>query len=112
MEFKNHSENEDEFRTFKNFKVHNSQYTDGFAQMVTITGKIEVGIQRRSYYEDKNNPRLKSILPPIEAWTTFVSQAVPTLDKAIKEQEGKEPAPTETLNSRKRHYSNGIITPH
>ena len=71
---------EDEFTTLKNFKVHNTAFTDVCAQLVTINGKIYVGLQRKSYFEDKNNPRLKSILLPIEAWTTFVSQGIPTLD--------------------------------
>ena len=112
MEFKNQTENKEEFLTLKNFKVHNTQYTEVFAQLVTINGKIYMGLQRKSYYEDKNNPRLKSILLPIEAWTTFVSQAVPTLDKAIKEHHSAHPpsAPTETTTSRKRPYSNGILT--
>ena len=111
MEFKNQTENKEEFLTLKNFKVHNTQYTEVFAQLVTINGKIYVGLQRTSYYEDKNNPRLKSILLPIEAWTTFVSQAVPTLDKAIKEHHSTHPPPPpETTTSRKRPYSNGILT--
>ena len=111
MEFKNQTENNEEFLTLKNFKVHNTQYTEVFAQLVTINGKIYVGLQRKSYYEDQNNPRLKSILPPIEAWTTFVSQAVPTLDKAIKEHHSTHPPPPpETTTSRKRPYSNGILT--
>ena len=111
MEFKTHTENKDEFLTLKNFKVHNTQYTEVFAQKVTINGRIYVGLQRTSYYEDKNNPRLKSILFPIEAWTTFVSQAVPTLEKAIKEHHSTDPPPPpETNTSRKRPYSNGILT--
>ena len=82
-----------------------------FAQLVTINGKIYVGLQRKSYYEDKNNRKLKSILLPIEAWTTFVSQAVPTLDKAIKEHHATHPpSAPETTTQRKRPYSNGILT--
>ena len=111
MEFKNQSENKEEFFTLKNFKVHNTQYTEVFAQLVTINEKIYVGLQRTSYYEDKNNPRLKSILLRIEAWTTFVSLAVPSLAKAIKEHQSTHPPrPTETTTTRKRPYSNGILT--
>ena len=111
MEFKNQTDNKKEFLTLKNFKVHNTQYTEVFAQLVTINEKIYVGLQRKSYYEDQNNPKLKSILLPIEAWTTFVSQAVPTLEKAIKEHQSTHPPPpTETTTSRKRPYSNGILT--
>ena len=95
----------------KNWKVQNSEYTEVLAQVVTINGKIYVGFQRKCYSEDKYNPRLKSILHPIEAWTTFVTQAEPAHDKAIKEQQAKEPAPSATPNSRKRPYSNGILTP-
>ena len=111
MEFKNQTDNKEEFLTLKNFKVHYTQYTEVFAQLVTINGKIYVGLQRTSYYEDKNNPRLKSILLPIEAWRTIVSQAVPTLEKAIKEHQATHPPPpTETSTSRKRPFSNGILT--
>ncbi|KAF0144249.1 MAG: pyruvate dehydrogenase E2 component (dihydrolipoamide acetyltransferase), partial [Rhodospirillaceae bacterium] len=38
----------------------------------------------------KYNPGLKRILLPIEAWTTFVTQTIPALDKAIKEMEAVE----------------------
>ena len=54
--------------------------------MFTINGKIYVGLKRKSYYEDKNNPLLKSILLTTEAWTTFDRQAVHTLDNGIKDQ--------------------------
>ena len=69
-----------------------------FAQLVTINGKIYVGLQRKSYYDDKNIQGSWASYLPIDAWTTFVSQAVPRLDKAIKEQQAKEPAPMETPN--------------
>ena len=111
MEFQNQTDNKEEFLTLKNFKVHNTQYTEVFAQLMTINGKIYVGLQRKSYYEDQNNPKLKSILLPIEAWTTFVSQAVPTLDKAIKEHHSTHPPPpTETTTTKKRLFSNGNLT--
>ena len=48
---------------------------DDFAQLVTINGKIYVGLQRKSYYEDKNNPRLEIILLPIAEWTTLVQSS-------------------------------------
>ena len=73
-----------------------------FAQLVTINGKIYVDLQRKSYYEDKNNPHLKRILLQIEAWTRLVRQAVPTIDNAIKEQQTKEPT------SKSRKYCNGM----
>ena len=80
-------------------------------QLVRINGKFYVGHQRKSYFEDKNNPRLKSILLPIEAWTTFVTQAITTLDKGIKEHHTTQPAPPpETAKGRKRPNSNGILT--
>ena len=55
MEFQNQTEqkNKDEILTLKNFKVHHTQFTDVFAQLVTITGKPYVGLHRKSYYEDK-----------------------------------------------------------
>ena len=110
MEFQNQKKS-DEFLTLKNFKVHNTEFTDVCAQLVTINGKIYVGLQRKSYFEDKNNPRLKSILLPIEAWTTFVTQAIPTVEKAIKEHNATHPqAPPTTPKGRKRPYSNGMLT--
>ena len=89
MEFQNQSEqkNNDEFLTLKNCKVHHTEYTDVLAQLVTINGNIYVGLQRKSYYEDKNNPRLKNILLPIEAWSRFVRQAVTNLEKAITDNQ-------------------------
>ena len=110
IEFKNQTENQDEFVTLKNFKVHNTQYTEVFAHLVTINGKIYVGLQRKSYNMYKTNPSLKSILLPIEAWTTIVSQEVTMLDKAIKEYHANKPPPTETPTWRKRPYSNCILT--
>ena len=35
---------QDEFLTHKNFKVHNTEFTDVCAQLVTINGKIYVGL--------------------------------------------------------------------
>ena len=110
MELENKN-NQDEFLTLKNFKVNNTEFTDVCAQLVTINLKICVGLQRKSYFEDKNNPRLKSILLLIEAWTTFVTQAIPTLDKAIMEHHATHPqAPPTTPNGRKRPYANGMFT--
>ena len=40
--------------------------------------------------EVKNNPRVKSILLPIDVGTTFLTPAVPILDMTIKEQQAKE----------------------
>ena len=40
MEFKNQTENKEEFLNLKNFKVHKNQYTEVLAQLVTINGKI------------------------------------------------------------------------
>ena len=84
MELQNKNK-QDEFLTLKNFKVHNTEFTDVCAHLVTINGIIYVGLQRKSYYEDKYNLRLKSILIPIDARTTFLTQAIATLDKAINE---------------------------
>ena len=81
-----------------------------FTQLVPLNETIYVGFQWKSYYKDKNKPTRKSIHLPFEAWTTFVSQAVPTLDNAIKEHNAKEPSPTETAASKKRPYSNGILS--
>ena len=61
MEFQNQKK-QDEFLTLKNFKDHNTEFTDVCAELVTINGKIFVGLQRKCYFEDKNNPRLKSIV--------------------------------------------------
>ena len=110
MELQNKNK-QDEFLTLKNFKVHNTEFTEVCAQLVTINGKFYVGPERKSYFEDKNNPRLKSILLPIEAWTTFVTQAIPTLDKAIKEHHATHPqAPSATPKGRKRPYAYGLFT--
>ena len=87
-------QNKDDVVSVKNCKVNTTDYTEVFAQVVTINGKIYAGVERKSYYEDKNNQKLKSIFIQIEAWTTFMTQAVPNLEKAIKEQEAKEPAPS------------------
>ena len=86
MEVQNQNK-QDEFVTLKNCKVRNTQYTEVWAQVGTINGKKYVGLQRKRYYEDNCNPSLTSNLLPIEAWTTFVSQAVQTHEKAIKEQQ-------------------------
>ena len=110
MELQNKNK-QDEFLTLKNFKVHSTEFTDVCAQLVTITGKTYVGVQRKSYFEDKNNPRLKSILLPIEALITLVTQEIPTLDKAIKEHHATHPqAPAATPKGRKRPYANGMFT--
>ena len=110
MEIQNKN-NQDEFHTLMNFKVHNTEFTNVCAQLLTINGKFYVCLQRKSYLEDKNNPRLKSILLPIEAWTTFVTQAIPTLDKAIKEHHATHPsAPPTTPKGRKRPYANVMLT--
>ena len=51
MEIQNKNKQE-EFTTLKNFKVHNTEFTDVCAQLVTINGKIYVGLQRKSYFEE------------------------------------------------------------
>ena len=110
MEIQNQKKS-DEFLTLKNFKIHHTEFTDLCAQLMTINGKIYVGLQRKSYFEDKNNPRLKSILLPIQAWTTFVTPGIPTLDKAIKDHHATHPsAPPTTPKRRKRACSNGMFT--
>ena len=111
MEFQNQKK-QHECLPLRNFKVHNTEFTDVCAQLVTINGKIYAGLPGKSYYDDKINPRLKSILRPIEAWTTFVTQAIPTLDKAIKEQHSTHPPPAAagTPNGRKGPYSNDMLT--
>ena len=102
---------QDDFLTLKNFKIRNSEYTDVCAQLVTINGKTYVGLQRKSYFEDKYNPRLKSILLPIEAWTTFVTQGNATFDMAIKVHQATHPqAPQTTPKGRKRPYANAMFT--
>ena len=47
MVYQNQTENKEEFLTLKNFQVHNTQYTEVFAQLVTINGMIYVGLQRK-----------------------------------------------------------------
>ena len=81
-----------------------------FAELGTVYAKIYWGPQRKSYYDDKNNPRLLSILLPIEAWTTGVTQAVRTLDRSIRKQGAKELGHSETLKSKKDPYSNVKLT--
>ena len=39
----------------------------------------------------RNDPRLKSILVPLEAWTTLLTEAVPVSEKPIKEHHGTHP---------------------
>ena len=51
MELQNKNK-QDEFLTLKNFKVHNTEFTDVCAQLVTINGKIYVRLQRKSYFEE------------------------------------------------------------
>ena len=65
MELQN--KNKQEFLTLKNFKLHNTEITDVCAQLLTQNGKIYVGVQRKSYFDEKYNRRRKSILLPIEA---------------------------------------------
>ena len=95
--------------TQKNCKVHNTEYIEVVAQGVTINGNIYAGHHGKSYYDDTDNPRLKSIILPIEGWTTFVTQAVPTIDKAnsIKTRWSRR---VRRHNSRTRPYSNSIVT--
>ena len=101
----------DVFLRLKKFKVHNTEFSDVCAQLVTITGKTYAGLQRKSYFDDKNNPRLKRFHLPIEAWTTFMTQAIPTIDKAIKEHHATHaPPPAHTPKVMKRPYSYGILS--
>ena len=100
-----------QFLTHKNFKVHNTEFTDMCAEFATINGKIYEGLKRKSYFDYKNNPRLKSILLPIEPWTIFVTDAMPTLVKAINEHRSTNPQPTTASpKGRKRPYANGMFT--
>ena len=48
MELQNKNK-QNEFRTLKNFKVHNTEYTEVLGQVVTINGKVYVGFQRKGY---------------------------------------------------------------
>ena len=48
----------DEFLKFKNFNVHSTEYTEVCAQLVPMNGTFYMGLQLKSYYEDKTNPRL------------------------------------------------------
>ena len=66
-------ENKDEFVKMKDSLIHHTQYTDVFLEVVTINEKLYVGLQRTSYFEDE--PRLKIILVPIEAWTTLQTES-------------------------------------
>ena len=102
----------DEFVSHKNFKVDNTEFTDVYPKIETNIGKTYVGLQRKSYFEDKINPRLKSILLPVEAGTTFLTQAIPTFDNAIKEHFATHPpaTPPATEKGKKRHYSIGMLT--
>ena len=97
--------------TGNNWKVHYTECTEVVGQLVTINEKFYVGLLRNSYYDYMYKPRLKSILLPIEALTTFLTQAVPTLDTAIMEQQAKVPALAESPNSRKQPYSTASLRP-
>ena len=101
-------ENKEEFVKIKDSLIHHTQYTDVFLEVVTINEKLSVGLQGTSYFEDE--PRLKSILVPIEAWTTLQTQAVPVIDKAIKEHQATHPAPPESAPRKRRPFRNGILS--
>ena len=110
MEFQN-LKMPDEILAIKIFKVQKTEFTDVCAQLLTINGISYVSLQRKSYLETRNNPRLKIILLPSEAWTNFVTQAIPTLDKAIKEHHATHPqAPSATPIGLTRPYFNGMLS--
>ena len=88
--------NTEEFLNLKNGKVHQSELTEVFAQLGKITEQIYIGLQRESYYEDKDNWSLMHILILIEAWITFLTEAEPRLDKAMKEEKAKKRGPSYT----------------
>ena len=77
-----------EFLVVKSYLVHNTKLSEVCAQLVTIKGKAYIGLERNSYRseeEKENNHQIhKSILIPIEAWNTVVSQASPGLLKEAK----------------------------
>ena len=103
MEF----ENKDEFVNLKNSLIHHPLYTDVFLEVVTINEKVYVGPQGTSYYEDEH--RLKSILVLLEAWTTLLPQAVPVIEKAIKDHQATHAAPPESASRKRCPSRNGII---
>ena len=76
------------------------------AQLVTIKGKPYIGRQRNSYRseeEKENNHQFhKSILIPIEAWNTVISQASPGLLREVQRIQ-KNPNIQELENSILKH---------
>jgi len=80
--------NKSDFLVAKSYLVHNTEFTEVFAQLVTIKGKPYIGLQRKSFRSEEekelNHQIQKSILIPIEAWNTVISQASPVLLKEAK----------------------------
>ena len=77
-----------DFLAVKSYLVHNTEFSEVFAQLVTIKGKPYIGLHRNSFRseeEKENNHQIhKSILIPIEAWNTVINQASPGLLKEAK----------------------------
>ena len=80
--------NKSDFLVAKSYLVHNTKLTEVFAQLVTIKGKPYIGLQRKSFRSEEekelNHQIQKSILIPIEAWNTVISQASPGLIREAK----------------------------
>ena len=80
--------NKSDFLVAKSYLVHNTEFTEVFAQLVTIKGKPYIGLQRKCFRSEEekelNHQIQKSILIPIEAWNTVISQASPVLLKEAK----------------------------
>ena len=98
------------FLSLKNFNLHLTEVPTCLLAWTQLRGKFYVGLQGKSYYEGKNSATHKSILPPIEAWRNSGTHELPTLEKAVKEQQATErPAPKESAQSRKRLSYNGML---
>ena len=49
MEFQNQKKS-DEFLTLNKFKIHDTEFIDVGAQLVTINRKVYVGVERKTYF--------------------------------------------------------------
>ena len=107
-----------DFVAVKSYLVHKTEFTEVFAQLVTIKGKPYIGLQRKSFRSEEekelNHQIQKSILIPIEARKTVISQASPGLlrkAKRIKKDPSIQQLENSILNQLKKvQANNGMQT--
>ena len=96
--------NSADFQVKKSFLVHNPKLAEVYAELVTINGTPYIGLKRKSFKteEESNagqNQSIKSILLPVQAWSTVVNQASPQLVKEALKLLPKTPPPKVAKNS-------------